>query len=78
MNNLIVQFQNLNRRKIMTKPMNPLLRAENRAALIKRGMASIDILQNKVIEEANKQITNLSEFENATRQKFDAYRKKTS
>lgn len=58
--------------------MNPLLRAENRAALIKRGMASIDILQNKVIEEANKQITNLSEFENATRQKFDAYRKKTS
>ena len=56
--------------------MNPLLRAENRAALIKRGMASIDILQNKVIEEANKQITNLTEFENATRQKFEAYRKK--
>jgi len=56
--------------------MNPLLRAENRAVLIKRGMASIDILQNKVIEEANKQITNLTEFENAARQKFEAYRKK--
>ena len=58
--------------------MNPLLRAENRAALIKRGMASIDVLQNKVIEEANKQIKNLSEFENATRQQFEAYREKIS
>lgn len=62
----------------MTKPMNPLLRAENRAALIRRGMASIDTLQNKVIEEANKQITNLSEFENTTRQKFEGYRVKIS
>lgn len=60
----------------MIKPMNPLLRAENRATLIKRGMARIDDLQNKVIEEANKQIANLTEFEKATRQKFEAYREK--
>ena len=62
----------------MTKPMNPLLKAENRAALIQRGMVSIDTLQNKVIAEANKQITNLTEFENATRQKFEAFRLKIS
>lgn len=62
----------------MTKPMNPLLKAENRAALIKRGMISIDTLQNKVIEEANKQIANLTEFENAARQKFESYRVKIS
>lgn len=62
----------------MTKPMNPLLKAENRAALIQRGMVSIDILQNKVIAEANKQITNLTEFENAARQKFEAFRMKIS
>ena len=58
--------------------MNPLLRVENRAALIRRGMMSIDTLQNKVIEEANKQITNLTEFENTTRRKFEAYREKIS
>jgi len=46
------------------QPMNPLLKAENCATLIKRGMVSIDILQSKVIEEANKQIPNLTEFEN--------------
>lgn len=58
--------------------MNPLLKAENRAALIQRGMVSIDTLQNKVIAEANKQITNLTEFENATRQKFESFRLKIS
>jgi hypothetical protein len=62
----------------MTKPMNPLLRPENRATLIKRGMASIDTLQNKVIEEANKQIANITEFENTTRQRFEEYRRKHS
>lgn len=62
----------------MTKPMNPLLKAENRAALIKRGMASIDILQNKVIEEANKQIANLAEFENMYRQKFEVLKQKST
>lgn len=61
-----------------TKPMNPLLRPENRATLIKRGMASIDNLQNKVIEEANKQIVNLTEFESTTRQRFEVYRQKHS
>lgn len=62
----------------MTKPMNPLLKAENRAALIKRGMANIDILQNKVIEEANKQIANLAEFENTYRQKFEGLKQKST
>lgn len=62
----------------MTKPMNPLLRVENRAALIRRGMTSIDTLQNKMIEEANKQITNLAEFESTARQKFESYRTKIS
>jgi hypothetical protein len=61
-----------------TKPMNPLLRAENRATLIKRCMANIDNLQNKVIEEANSKITNLTEFENTTRQRFEEYRQKHS
>ena len=62
----------------MTKPINPLLRAENRAELIRRGMMSIDTLQNKVIEEANKQIPNLTEFERTARQKFESYRTKIS
>ncbi len=60
----------------MTKPMNPLLKAENRAILIHRCMARIDDIQSKVIEEANKQITNLAEFENDARQKFESSRKK--
>ncbi|HQS67773.1 MAG TPA: hypothetical protein PLM93_11370 [Sulfuricurvum sp.] len=62
----------------MTKPIHPLLKAENRSILIRRGMAKIDDLQSKVIEEANKQITNLAEFENDVHQKFEAFRKKTS
>jgi hypothetical protein len=41
-------------------------------------MASIDTLQNKVIEEANKQIANITEFENTTRQRFEEYRRKHS
>ncbi len=56
--------------------MNPLLKAENRSQLIQRGMASIDILQKKVIEEANKKITNLVEFEETYRQKFEDYKQK--
>jgi hypothetical protein len=59
----------------MTKPMNPLLKAENRSVLIKRGMASIDTMQSKIIEEANKQIDNLAEFENACRVKLAQYQK---
>lgn len=62
----------------MSKPMNPLLKVENRTALIQRCMINIDTLQNKVIEEANKQIPNLTEFENDVRQKFEAYRVKIS
>ncbi|MDP1747295.1 MAG: hypothetical protein Q8L90_17110 [Bacteroidota bacterium] len=54
------------------------MKAENRAALIKRGMTSIDILQNKVIEEANKQIVNLAEFENMYRQKFEVLKQKST
>jgi hypothetical protein len=65
-------------KSIVTKHMNPLLRAENRGALIRRCMASIDTLQNKVIEEANKQIANITEFENTTRQRFEEYRRKHS
>lgn len=60
----------------MTKPIHPLLKAENRAILIHRCMARIDDIQSKVIEEANKQITNLAEFENDVRQKFESSRKK--
>ena len=56
--------------------MNPLLKVENRAALIRSCMINIDTLQNKVIEEANKQITNLPEFENNAYQKLEAYRVK--
>ncbi|MDO9177179.1 MAG: hypothetical protein Q7U16_02455 [Agitococcus sp.] len=62
----------------MTKPMNPLLRAENRGDLIRRGMASIDALQTKVIDEANKQIENLAEFENTYRQKLAHYKKSST
>jgi hypothetical protein len=62
----------------MPKSINPLLKSENRAALMKRGMASIDILQNKVIEEANKQIANLDEFENMYRQKFEVLKQKST
>ena len=63
-------------KSIVSKPMNPLLRAKNRGALIRRCMANIDTLQNKVIEEANRQIANITEFENTNRQKFEEYRKK--
>lgn len=59
----------------MSKPINPLLKVENRASLIRRCMINIDTLQNKVIEEANKQISNLTEFENDARQKFEALKK---
>jgi len=55
-----------------------LLKAENRVALIQRAMANIDNLQNKVIEEANKQIIDLAEFENTVHQKFESLRGKLS
>lgn len=58
--------------------MNPLLRAENRVDLMRKCMISIDTLQNKVIEKANKKITNLTEFENAARQKLEACKVKIS
>jgi hypothetical protein len=54
--------------------MDPLLKAENRAALMQKVMTNIDILQNEVIEEANNQIIDLAEFENAARQRFEALR----
>lgn len=60
----------------MTKPINPLLKAENRAILIHRCMARIDDIQSKVIEEANKQIPNLTEFENNAYQKLESYKEK--
>lgn len=59
----------------MTKSMNPLLKAENRVALMQKVMTNIDILQNKMIEEANNHIIDLAEFENVARQRFEALRK---
>ena len=56
--------------------MNPLLKAEKRTALMQKVMTNIDILQNEVIEEANNQIIDLPEFENAARQRFQALRVK--
>lgn len=58
--------------------MNPLLKAEKRTALMQKVMTNIDILQNEVIEEANNQIIDLPEFENAARQRFQALRVKLS
>ena len=58
--------------------MNPLLKAEKRTALMQQVMTNIDILQNEVIEEANNQIIDLPEFENAARQRFQALRVKLS
>lgn len=59
-------------------PMNPLLKVENRAVLMQKIMINIDTLQNKMIEEANNQITNLAEFEKAASQRFQALRVKLS
>jgi hypothetical protein len=74
LNDPTLTFQHLHVKKTITKPMDPLLKAENRAALMQKVMTNIDILQNEVIEEANNQIIDLAEFENAARQRFEALR----
>lgn len=57
----------------MTKQMNPLLKPENRKQLILEAMQSISDKQDKVIQQANKMIGDVSSFEKNIHQKFVSF-----
>ena len=57
----------------MTKPMNPLLKQENRQELIQQAMQSISDKQAKVIKQADKIIDNVAIFEDAVHKQFISY-----
>ena len=53
--------------------MNPLLKPENRKQLILEAMQSISDKQDKVIQQANKMIGDVSSFEKNIHQKFVSF-----
>ncbi len=57
----------------MTKQMSPLLKQDNRKQLIQEAMQAISDKQNKVIQQANKIIGDVSVFEKNVHQKFVSY-----
>ena len=54
----------------MTKPMNPLLKSENRQEFIKQAMKAMSVRQEKVIQEADVIIGDVSSFEKDVHQQF--------
>jgi len=57
----------------MTKPMNPLLKPENRKEFIKQAMKAMSERQNKIIQQADTIIDDVVSFEKSVHQKFVAY-----
>jgi len=57
----------------MTKPMNPMLRPENRNKLIAKAIQAISDKQNKIIEQADKIIDDVGAFEKNVHQQFVSY-----
>ncbi len=57
----------------MTKPMNPLLKPENRKKLIQQAMQSMSDKQDEVIKQADKIIGDVVIFEKNIHQKFVSY-----
>ncbi len=57
----------------MTKPMNPLLKQENRQELIQQAMQAISDKQAQVIKQANKIIGDVTIFEDSVHKQFISY-----
>ena len=60
----------------MTKPMNPLLKAENRNQFIKKAMEAMSDRQDKIIKQADKIIEDVALFENSVHKQFILHTKK--
>lgn len=60
---------------MMAKELNPLLRPENRTQFMNEAMRQIDILQEQVIQEANKMIPDIKQFEELHRKSFEEYKR---
>lgn len=56
----------------MTKKLNPMLKPENRAKLLKNGMENIDRLQKQTIREAREKIKDYDTFQKTIYQQFQA------
>jgi hypothetical protein len=57
----------------MTKPMNPLLKPENRKEFIKQAMKTMSERQDEIIQQADRIIDDVVSFEKSVHQKFVAY-----
>ena len=57
----------------MTKPMNPLLKPENRKEFIQQAMKAMSDRQEEVIAQADKIIGDVVRFEENIHQKFISY-----
>ena len=57
----------------MTKPMNPLLKPENRKEFIQQAMISMSKKQDEIIEQADKIIGDVAKFEENVRKQFSSY-----
>jgi hypothetical protein len=57
----------------MTKPMNPLLKPENRKEFIRQAMKAMSDRQEEVIAQADKIIGDVVRFEENIHQKFISY-----
>jgi len=57
----------------MTKPMNPLLKQENRKEFIKQAMKAMSERQDKITQQADTIIDDVVSFEKSVHQKFMAY-----
>ncbi len=57
----------------MTKPMNPLLKQENRQELIQQAMQSISDKQAQMIKQADKIIADVAIFEDSVHKQFISY-----
>ena len=57
----------------MTKPMNPLLKPENRKEFIQQAMKAMSDRQEEVIAQADKIIGDVVRFEENIHQKFVSY-----
>ena len=60
---------------MMAKELNPLLRPENRTQFMKEAMRQIDILQEQVIQEANRMIPDIKQFEELHQKSFEEYKR---
>ena len=60
----------------MTKPMNPLLKAENRNQFIKQAMEAMVDRQDKIIKQADKVIEDVTLFESNVHNQFALYTQK--